>query len=317
MNTLALSYILLLLFPVEEVLSLMSPLRASTSGHTSGTCMSMAKRSDEMYRLKDELMEHINECLSGDGEGLVERPGFAYGFGLNEWSSSGYSGVVEGWNSVSRVHWVSCRVTQLDSNDDKDVSAMQVVPVSNGMLDVMVLGSRESDVPHAVMRARRSRENGALELMTDFIPRVDIIAGLDYYDKYFTKLGTAPAAKDGVKVTACLKGFGHDSSLLSRMLQSPFAYGIEINKGDEKADIQEALNIFRSHVDQWVAFWKTADIELSEAIQVNKDTRDTTLHGLLVNEEKFRLAALFGPNFAPASESLAQAVIGPSFSDVL
>lgn len=270
----------------------------------------------EMSRLKEGLIAHVGECL-GD-EDLVERPGFAYGFGLNEWSSSGYKGEVEGWNSASRVHWVSCRTSQLVSVEDKDVAAMQVAPVSTGMLDIMVLGSQKSDVPHAVMRARRCRESGALMLMTDFIPRVDIIAGLDYYDKYFKKLAAAPEAKDGVEVTACMKGgFGHGSSLLSRMLRSPFAYEVVIKKGDDSADVEEALSIFRSHMDQWAAFWKeSAEIELSEAIQVNKETRDSTLHGLLVEEEKFRLAALFGPDFAPASGTLAQAVVGPSFADV-
>ena len=274
-------------------------------------------RSGEMSSLAEAVVTHMNECMV-DGQSLVERPGFAYGFGHNEWSSRGYSGVIQGWNSADRVHWMSSRTSYLTLENDQEVAELSVPPTSSMMLDMMILGSRESDVPHAVMKAKQCMESGSLILLADFLPRVDILSGLDYYDKYFAKIA-APLTREGVKVTTVIKDFGHSDSLLLRMLQSPFAYQVAINKkGDKDANLEEAKSILKSHIDVWMAFWQSAGkAELSKAMQVNKNNRDANLHGLLVDEDKFRLAALFGPDFAPMAASLAQATVGPSYADLM
>ena len=113
-------------------------------------------------------------------------------------------------------------------------------------------------------------------------------------------------------MTSGIDDFGHCDSMLSRALRSPFAHQISINKGDKALDIEEAKTFFKSHVDEWTAFWQRRGIaELSEVSLQNKQTRDSNLHELLINEDKFRLASFLGPNFAPVADTWLRRLWGP------
>ena len=158
----------------------------------------------------------------------------------------------------------------------------------------------------------------------DFIPRIDVLSTLEYYDKYFKELPVYESA-DKIEVAKQKPDFGHSSSVISRLLRSPFAYETTIEDAEGNA-IESAVELFKAHLHRWVTFTQRkrdsmeADRSLPpfpESALVNKHCRDENLHQLLIDDDKYRLAMMFGADFAPMATSIAEASVGPRFSDII
>ncbi len=296
--------------------------------------MATSRGSDRssLEGLSVSLVDHVTQALStiNGGESLVERPGFAYGMGKQEWSSSGYQGAIKGWDSKRSVHWLSSQVMSPVSLDEEKLNKMVVRPESEAMLDMILRGGAEHDAPHVVFKAKKPIGSTSLKLLLDFIPRRDIVQDLSYYDKYLKDyVAPQPSSKDGVGCTSAPTDFDMTHSIVTRVVHSPFACEITIE--ESKKQLELAYELGRKHFDRWLQ-WMSPEEEVSEEEEKDDEEsasnvpgehceeslmarvrRDSNLHSLLIEEEKFRLARLFGPDFAPDAAPIAEASVGPDY----
>jgi|MDTB01.2.fsa_nt_gb hypothetical protein len=277
----------------------------------------------DLQSLGSSLVTHIAQGLSktNDGEILIERPGFAYGMGKQEWSSSGYSGAILGWDSKKVVQWLSSQAISLISLDREVVDEMVVKPEAEAMLDLMLRGGAEHDAPHVIFKAKKPTGTASLKVLLDYVPRKDMIQDLSYFDKYFKDYkGPELDSMDCVDCTSAPNDFETTHSLITRVVRSPFAHEITIHGSNQE---RVAYELGCKHFDQWLRWTALPDEESGgkrKGVQVGSEEtlmarihRDNALHGLLVEEEKFRLARLFGADFAPDAAPIAEACVGPEY----
>ena len=259
--------------------------------------------------------------------------------GVNRWSSA--LGLRMGWEagmeqlrlpgSDQRLGLKTFRSPAIESShvaslfDEEKLNKMVVRPESEAMLDMILRGGAEHDAPHVVFKAKKPIGSTSLKLLLDFIPRRDIVQDLSYYDKYLKDyVAPQPSSKDGVGCTSAPTDFDMTHSIVTRVVHSPFACEITIE--ESKKQLELAYELGRKHFDRWLQ-WMSPEEEVSEEEEKDDEEsasnvpgehceeslmarvrRDSNLHSLLIEEEKFRLARLFGPDFAPDAAPIAEAM---------
>ncbi len=311
-----------LCFFSSPALSDCSPLRCSNdySDPVKGTVRLL---EDVENAVEQAIAERFNS-MNDAAETLSERPGYAFGLGCHKWRSCGYNGTIKSWNSPKLISWLSSSLMQLDpssidfalrlSKNDDDLGAPTL---SIAMLNIALFSGSSIDVPHLKMSVEKVQEsksgNRSFRINTDYIPRVDIMANLAYYDKYFSHYDTNGIISQvkGLRMPA-------SSSVLSRILTSPFAIDIELPKNDSNA--QSVIQTFcLNHINQWLDWVDndgstvTSEKSVSDSIDINivDISRDESIQQLLHKDHKFMLAVRFGADFAPLAEEIALAHRGP------
>lgn len=246
--------------------------------------------------------------------GLKARPGYAFGLGSDAWSASRYNGTVEGW-SGSTVNWISRSLFQRMTPLEDDIVGKKAIADQSVVLSQLNMNFYMTplvDVPH--MRLCVSSTGKRHSLFVDYLPRVDLITSMDYFDKYFSKVEEAlykeviEAAVQGAMV------MGRPDTVLSRLLHSPFALGIEIDASKDRADaIIQGLCI--RYIRRWQD-WVTNAVELPIDQRKTIYARDQQLQRLHFDDQKFALARVMGAEFAPKAAELSAAVMGPALGEV-
>lgn len=225
--------------------------------------------------LLDELLDKLERIEGGD---LRERPGFSFSLGCDKWRSSGYMGGVTGWSSAGRVRWASASTIEAEEGSGKDFSS----------LDLTVFVDAPLDVPHMRLCLVRSNSSSSCRVQLDYLPRQDLFASFEYFDKYFLGLegGAAPQSP----------------LMISRLITSPFAVEVEASS------LSQASLICHEHADRWCR-WMVNATSTPEVSARNE--RDANMARLMYEEYKVRYANIMGADFAPFAEPVAKACMGP------
>ena len=213
----------------------------------SGTTLekSVLKTTRFLEELSDLTADMIDKGLKkSPTEKLIRKPGFAFGLGCHEWKSCGYNGKVQSWNSDRSVDWFSSSLLQLDStltnaNDVTECNSVEAnledikYPLSLAALNIILISGSSTDIPHFKLNFEdiQMSKSGkkVMRVNIDFIPRVDIINNLEYYDKYFCKLDVDD---DVVAQTNGIIRLPAAQSIITRMLTSAFSIDVEFSDTD-------------------------------------------------------------------------------------
>jgi hypothetical protein len=203
------------------------------------------------------------------------------------------------------------------------------------------------DVPH--MRMTVSATDHLYSIYLDYIPRVELLASMDYFDKYFENVEASCSAElergiaDGIVTIK-----GQPGSVLSKMLQSPFALSIDVDKKGGNF-VKEICTNYISRWCDWIAIATNVyqeellatqleqavliDIENSVDTDSMKEIkvleqlvvqdvkkskvvsmyeRDQSIQKLLFESQKYELAKIMGVDFSPKAAELSAAIVGPS-----
>ena len=249
--------------------------------------------------------------------GLRERPGYAFGLGSDKWMASRYRGTVEGW-SGSTIHWISRSLLQRLPLTDDDEEGKQAEAADDGtnivisQLDMNFYMTPLVDIPH--LRLSIASKASRHEITMDYLPRVELLTSLDYFDKYFSAVEAAlyqeiiEGKSKGIEIQ------GIPDTVLTRMLSSPFALRISVNTNQPNA--KELVQGFCTrYVRRWRE-WVEAATEISTEQQQILCQRDIQLQKLHYEDQKYAFARLMDVNFAPKAAELSAAVMGPALGPV-
>lgn len=231
--------------------------------------------------LLDEILAKMDR---NEGGNLRERPGFSFSLGCDKWRSSGYMGGVTGWSSAGRVRWASASTFEAEEGSGKDYSS----------LDLTVFVDAPLDVPHMRLCLVRNNTSSSCRVQLDYLPRQDLFASFEYFDKYFLGLDGGAAPQSPL--------------MISRLITSPFAVEVEASS------LSQASLLCHSHTDRWCRWMANATSTVSSPSlpEVSaRNERDANMARLMYEEYKVRYANIMGADFAPFAEPVAKACMGP------
>lgn len=272
----------------------------------------------------------VAECLKGKfGENLEilkARPGLPFSLGVDQWKANGFSGSIETWCANPCLDWLcrsrmsTCSAAPSTANTSSAVDQLRAV---NGKSDSSILleelqiyaaVSEVYDLPNLKMSIglwQLPLGSRAYKLQLDYVPREDILASLNYFDRYFTGLDEQIYnATRSVAVQEIITFHEPSDSALSRMLTSAFAVSIDV--AEDQTDIVRQL--CESHMKRWCK-WITEANELEDSTkQQQMRSRDLIIQGLHFDDFRFRMARVMGADFAPKAADVAASLVGPKIN---
>ena len=267
------------------------------------------------FELSTQLLN--DGLVTNKSLGLRERPGYAFGLGSDKWMASRYGGTVDGW-SGSKIHWISRSLLQRLplTDDDEDGKLAEAADdgtnIVHSQLDMNFYMTPLVDVPH--LRLSIASKTSRHELCFDYLPRVELLSSLDYFDKYFSTVEAALYHEIIQGISQGIEVQGTPDTVLTRMLTSPFALRINVNANQPNA--KELVYGFCSrYVQRWREWVETAT-DISTEQQQFLCQRDIQLQKLHYEDQKYAYARLMDVNFAPKAAELSAAVMGPSLGPV-
>lgn len=291
---------------INQISSLKSSLKLSSS--TSSTTSSLKSLID----ISKITNKNINECLSNvatttNNLKLVERPGFSYALGCNEWTSSGYKGTITNYNANKYVDWLTtCHIINIDNNDDNNIKEQ---------VSICLFMTPDSNIPHLDLTITSLLDKYTLHL--DYIPRKELITDMNYFDLYFDGLekDISNIVNDGIASKTLSLSTISLPSVLSKLVSSPFSLDIIIPMNSNSMNIIEKL--CENHIKRWCNWMLSVKDTALEKDKLTLFQRDTQLRKLQYDHMKFNYAQMLGAEFAPKATEIAVGIIGPSFSNEL
>ena len=295
--------------------SLSSILSSSPSSSTSiwSSPISTSSSVTSLSDISNLVNKNINTCLGNVASTitnlkLLERPGFHYALGCNEWVSSGYKGTLASWNANRYIDWLA--TSHIVYTDDE--SGLLADGIKE-QIDISLFMTPDSSIPHIEMTIASTIDRYILHL--DYTPRKELISDLEYFDTYFDGLEKEinDVINDGVSSKSLLLSTSQ-SSVLSKMLKSPFALDliIPLNK-DSMTIIGNLCEIYLNRWCKWMLAVKDTKSELEKLLLYK---RDSQLRKLQYDLMRFNFALILGADFAPKAEDISSGMIGPSFSQL-
>jgi len=227
---------------------------------------------------------------------LKFHPGFTFGLGCNEWKGSNFEGITEGWSGKPKISWLAKGLFQ-SADTDK--------PYSQGDINIFV--SPLYNVPH--LRMSVSRSSSGFSLSLDYPPRYDLInANMTYFDTYFKGLDGWICEAERLP-TVCYHA--PSEVFMSRIVRGPYSLNIDVQP--EAYDTVQQLCL--EQVDRWCNWIHSSQTVDETEVKILYE-RDNSFHTLRLEEEKFILAKLFNPDFAPKASEIAAAVMGPNYDTI-
>jgi hypothetical protein len=255
---------------------------------------------------------------------LKFHPGFPLMLGCNQWSASGLEGTVEGWSNTPDIHWISKSIAARNGlNTDSQSKTWQVIECA----DVFFQSGASNDVPH-LRYSIRSYESIAMPhlqktvLSLDYLPRVDMVGDMAYFDKYYTGLDTYNKGK-GVELSEsadCFSATYTDSGPL-RLVSSPVPLNLYFKRNSEAMEerslklLEETQHhaietLCNEAVDRWHG-WLRSSFCGGRQPTTHTVARDVQVQKLVLEDYKIDIAAHMGGAYAPKADDVATAFIGP------
>jgi hypothetical protein len=279
----------------------------------------------------------IEDCIGGSlkkkfGENSTEilkaRPGLPFSLGCDQWKANGLSGSVETWSANACMNWLCRSSMRIDrgtpssinttvaaiNNQEPSVSAnnsailLEELQIYTSVTDIYDIPNLKMSVGLWQLPLSSLR---TYKLQLDYVPREDMLASLDYFDRYFTGLDEEIYnATHSMAAAGAITFLEPSSSVLSRMLTS--AFDLSINIAEDRTDLVRQL--CESHINTWCK-WMTEAKELTDpAKQQQIRSRDLVIQGLHFDDFKFRMARVMGADFAPKAADIAASLVGPKIS---
>jgi hypothetical protein len=294
-------------------------------------CVNPLHEKQSLLNLSDEILSIImtKNVFIGSSLNLVTRPGYTFGLGCDKWEASNYAGTIEGWSGDPTIRWISRSLLHelssetnsksMDSNAEsskmkEEQSYLDSLP---SRLDMHFNVGTSLDVPNMRIAVTSSEQGYSISL--DYSPRVELLSSMDYFDKHFQNVEAAhaKALSGGILEGTVTKKI--PASVLSRMLQSPFAISVDVKPNGAPF----VRDICIEYVKLWcdwlnkatvalIVSEKAPTIDLENLEDLKMFERDSSIQKLLFEEQKFELASFLGVDFAPKAAELAAAIVGPS-----
>lgn len=284
-----------------------------SSASTSPSPISASSHVTSLTDIPNIVNKNINTCLvnvasSAINLKLIERPGFHYALGCNEWVSSGYKGTLTSWNANRYIDWLA--TSHLIYSDDESGSLPGGI---KEQIDISLFMTPDSSIPHLEMTIASLTDRYILHL--DYTPRKELLSDLEYFDTYFD--GLEKEINDRINDEVASKSLllsTSQSSVLSKMLRSPFALDIIIPLNNDSMTV--IGNLCEIHLNRWCKWMLAVKDTASDSEKLLLYKRDSQLRKLQHDHMRFNFALILGPDFAPKAEDISAGMIGPSFSQL-
>ena len=297
-----------------QLINQISSLRSSLKSFSNSSLLSSLSLSMTLTDVSKIANKNINECLSNVATTatnlkLVERPGFSYALGCNEWTSSGYKGTITNYNANKYIDWLTtCHIIHSDDESHSNNNVKE-------QFSIFMFMTPDSNIPHFEMTITSLSDKYTLHL--DYIPRKELIADMNYFDLYFDGLekDISNIVIDGMNSKTLSLSTTSLSSVLSKLVSSPFSLDIILPNNSNSITVIEKL--CENHIKRWCNWMLAVKDVTLEADKRILFQRDIQLRKLQYDHMKFNFAQILGAEFAPMAAEIAVGIIGPTFSSEL
>ena len=239
---------------------------------------------------------------------IKEHPGFPLMMGCNNWLASNFEGDMQCYSVKEQLRWL-CRSHMIISSKDEEEN--NNYNLNDGDLienvDILAFSASKNAIPHYRCSLSKFHNKKSL-LFIDYLPRIDLIQSMDYYDKYFSGIDSwLETISQANKVNVDNDPMdSYQQHMLSKILRSPFAITLRLDD-DNAAD-----DIINSSIDRFVSWHRDTTDENSWHWEDLKDqARDDNLLQLIMDDTKYRYASMLGGGYAPQAREIAATIMGP------
>lgn len=243
---------------------------------------------------------------------IKEHPGFPLMMGCNNWFASNFEGNMQCYSVKEQLRWL-CRSHMIKSSKDVENNSFNDDDLIENV-DILAFSASKNAIPHYRCSLSKFYNKKSL-LFIDYLPRIDLIQSMDYYDKYFSGidewLGTVSKANQ-VKIDNDPID-SYQQHMLSKILRSPFALSLRIDEDDAEDDVAD--RIINESIDRFVSWHRESNGSNNWHWEGLKDqTRDDNMLQLIMDDTKYRYAGMLGGSYAPQAREIAATIMGPKES---